>query len=119
MTDSTDKIINTIKRKARRKFVPEERIRIVLEGLRGEESIAELCRKEGIVPSQYYGWSKDFLEAGKQRLAGDTKREANSRDVSGLRKENSHLKQMLAEMMLKNNVLKKSVLGSESTWDNE
>jgi len=119
MSDSTEKLVRTIKRKARRKFEPEERIRIVLEGLRGEESIAELCRREGIVPSQYYSWSKDFLEAGKQRLAGDTKRQANSSEVTGLKKENAHLKQMLAETLLKNNVLKKSVLGSGSIWDDE
>lgn len=91
----------------------------MLEGLRGEESIAELCRREGIAQSQYYSWSKDFLEAGKQRLAGDTKREANSREVTELRKENTQLKQLTAEMLLKNQVLKKSVLGSGSTWDDE
>ena len=86
-----------------------------MEGLRGEESISELRRREGIAASQYYSWSKGFLEAGKQRLAGDTKRQANSREVTDLKKENGHLKQMLAETMLKNNVLKKSVLGSGST----
>lgn len=91
----------------------------MLEGLRGEESIAELCRREGIAQSQYYSRSKDFLEAGKQRLAGDTKREANSREVTELRKENTQLKQLTAEMLLKNQVLKKSVLGSGSTWDDE
>ena len=91
----------------------------MLEGLRGEESIAELCRREGIAQSQYYSWSTDFLEAGKQRLAGDTKREANSREVTELRKENTQLKQLTAEMLLKNQVLKKSVLGSGSTWDDE
>ena len=91
----------------------------MLEGLRGEESIAELCRREGIAQSQYYSWSKDFLEAGKQRLAGDTKREANSREVTELRKENTQLKQLTAEMLLKNRVLKKSVLGSGSTWDDD
>jgi transposase len=90
-----------------------------LEGLRGEETISELCRREGINPNQYYTWSKDFLEAGKQRLAGDTKRQANSGDVTDLRKENAQLKDMLAELLLKNNVLKKSVLGSGSTWDDE
>ena len=77
MTD-TEKTLRDIRRKTRRKWEPEEKIRIVLEGLRGEESIAELCRREGIAQNQYYSWSKEFLEAGKQRLAGDTKREANS-----------------------------------------
>ena len=119
MIDSTEKTIRNIRRKTRRKWEPEEKIRIVLEGLRGEESIAELCRREGIAQNQYYSWSKEFLEAGKQRLAGDTKRQANSGEVSGLKKENAHLKQMLAETMLKNNVLKKSVLGSGLTWDDE
>jgi transposase len=118
MTD-TEKTIRDIRRKTRRKWEPEEKIRIVLEGLRGEESIAELCRREGIAQNQYYSWSKEFLEAGKQRLAGDTKRQANSGEVSSLKKENAHLKQMLAETMLKNNVLKKSVLGSGLTWDDE
>ncbi len=119
MTDSPEKLVKTIRRKTRKKHEPEEKIRIVLEGLRGEESISELCRREGIAPSQYYSWSKDFLEAGKQRLAGDTKRQANTREVSDLKKQNNHLKQMLAETMLKNNVLKKSVLGSVSIWDDE
>ena len=119
MTDTPKKLVQTIRRKTRKKHHPEEKIRIVLEGLRGEESIAELCRREGIAQSQYYSWSKDFLEAGKQRLAGDTKREANSREVTELRKENTQLKQLTAEMLLKNQVLKKSVLGSGSTWDDE
>ena len=119
MTDTPEKLVQTIRRKTRKKHPPEEKIRIVLEGLRGEESIAELCRREGIAQSQYYSWSKEFLEAGKQRLAGDTKREANSREVADLRKENAQLKQLTAEILLKNQVLKKSVLGSASTWDDE
>jgi transposase len=119
MTDTPEKLVQTVRRKTRKKHQPEEKIRIVLEGLRGEDSIAELCRREGIAQSQYYSWSKDFLEAGKQRLAGDTKREANSREVTELRKENSQLKQLTAEILLKNQVLKKSVLGSGSTWDDE
>lgn len=114
-----EKVVREIRRKTRRRHEPEEKIRIVLEGLRGEDSISEICRKEGIAPNQYYSWSKEFLEAGKQRLAGDTKRQANTGDVSDLRKQNAHLKQMLAEMMLKNNVLKKSVLGSGSMLDDE
>lgn len=112
-----EKVVREIRRRTRRKHEPEEKIRIVLEGLRGEDSIAEICRKEGIAPNQYYSWSKEFLEAGKQRLAGDTKRQASTGDVSELRKENAHLKQMLAEMLLKNNVLKKSVLGLGATLD--
>src|ERR1700740_2663931 len=95
----------------RRKFSAEEKIRIVLEGLRGEESIAELCRREGIVQNLYYRWSKDFLEAGKKRLAGDTAREATSDEVKGLRAEGHQIKELLAELMMENRLLKKSVLG--------
>ena len=102
-----------IKRKTRRKFNPEEKISIILEGLKGEESIAAICRREGIAPSLYYKWSKSFLEAGKQRLKGDTMREANSDEVSELRKENDQLKQLVAELSLKNRVLKKSLSGLE------
>jgi transposase len=114
---STEKTIRDIKRKTRRKYGAEEKIRIVLEGLRGEESVAELCRREGIAQSLYYKWSKEFLEAGKSRLTGDTKREATSDEVKELRQENDQLKQLVAELALKNRVLKKSVLGSTSAWD--
>lgn len=114
---SAEATIKTIRRKTRRKHSAEEKIRIVLEGLRGEETIAELCRREGIVQSLYYKWSKEFLEAGKSRLAGDTKREANREDVAGLRSENEQLKQVVAELVLKNRVLKKSLTGTESEWD--
>ena len=89
----------------------EEKIRIVLEGLRGEDSIAELCRREGIAQSLYYRWSKEFLEAGKKRLAGDTAREATSDEVKVLRSEARSLKEALAEQMLENRLLQKSVLG--------
>ena len=89
----------------------EEKIRIVLDGLRGEESIAELCRREGIAQSLYYNWSKEFLEAGKKRLAGDTAREATSDEVKGLRREAGALKEVVAELTLENRLLKKSMLG--------
>ena len=105
-------MVREIKRKTRRKFSSEEKIRIVLDGLRGEDSIAEVCRREGIVPNLYYRWSKDFLEAGKKRLQGDTIREANSSEVSGLKQENEQLKQLVAVLSLKNRVLKKSSPGS-------
>ena len=108
-----ESVVREIKRKTRRKFNPEEKIRIILEGLKGEESIAAICRREGIAPSLYYKWSKSFLEAGKQRLKGDTMREANSDEVSELRKENEQLKQLVAELSLKNRVLKKSLSGLE------
>ena len=89
----------------------EEKIRIVLEGLRGEDSIAELCRREGIAQNLYYRWSKDFLEAGKKRLAGDTARAATSDEVNDLRREAMALKEVVADLTLENRVLKKSVTG--------
>ena len=107
---SADKLVRDIRRATRRKFSPEEKIRIVLEGLRGEETIAELCRKEGIAQNLYYRWSKDFLEAGKKRLAGDTSREAGTDEVKGLRVEARQLKEALAEVTLENRLLKKSVI---------
>ncbi len=110
---SPESLVREIKRKTRRKINPEEKIRIILEGLRGEDSIAAICRREGIAPSLYYKWSKSFLEAGKQRLKGDTIREANSDEVSELRKDNEQLKQLVAELSLKNRVLKKSLTGLE------
>lgn len=108
--DEADKLVRNIKRQTRRKFSAEEKIRIVLAGMRGEETIAELCRREGINQNLYYRWSRDFMEAGKQRLAGDIKREANSDEVKTLRRENSFLKEALAEEMLEKRLLKKSVL---------
>jgi transposase len=108
--DSAEKIVRDIRRATRRQYSAEEKIRIVLEGLRGETSIAELCRKEGIAQSMYYGWSKEFLEAGKRRLAGDTTREATSEEVKSLRAEARQLKEALAEATLENRLLKKSVI---------
>jgi len=107
-----DKLVRNLKRATRRTFGAEEKIRIVLAGLRGEDSIAELCRREGLHQNLYYRWSKEFLEAGKKRLAGDTEREASSGEVSVLRKESAQLKEALAETMLENRLLKKSVLGT-------
>ena len=113
----SDKVVKNIKRNTRKRYSSEEKIRIVLEGLRGEISIAELCRREGIYPNIYYRWSKDFLEAGKKRLEGDTVREATSSEVSGLKKENNQLKQAVADLFLKNRILKKSVTGMEDSSD--
>ena len=110
-SQSPESLVREIKRKTRRKFNSEEKIRIVLEGLKGEDSIAAICRREGIAPSLYYKWSKTFLQAGKRRLDGDTMREANSDEVSDLRRENEELKQLVAELSLKNRVLKKSLNG--------
>ena len=109
--DSAEKTVRDIRRATRRQYSAEEKIRIVLEGLRGEASIAELCRKEGIAQSMYYGWSKEFLEAGKRRLAGDTTREATSDEVKTLRAEARQLKEALAEATLENRLLEKSVIG--------
>ena len=106
-------VVKEIRRQTRRKFSTEEKIRIVLEGLRGEVSIAELCRREGIVANLYYRWSKEFLEAGQKRLQGDTVREATSTEVVELRQENEQLKQLVAELSLKNRLLKKSLTGLE------
>ena len=119
MSNNNEKLVKDIRRRTRKKYSSEEKIRIVLEGMRGEESIAELCRREGLNQNVYYRWSKEFLEAGKQRLAGDIKREASSSEVTGLKKENDQLKRLVADIMLKNDVLKKSVLGLEPTWEDE
>jgi transposase len=110
---SPESIVRQIKRKTRRKYSAEEKIRIVLEGLRGEESITDLCRKEGIHPGIYYKWSKAFLEAGKRRLTGDTVREAGSEEVGEIRTENEALKQLVAELSLDIRVLKKTLTGLE------
>ena len=106
-----EQVVKDIRRATRRHFSAEDKIRIVLEGLRGEESIAELCRREGIVQNLYYRWSKDFLEAGKKRLAGDTARAATSDEVKDLRREANALKEVVAELTLENRVLKKSMIG--------
>jgi transposase len=118
--------VREIRRKTRKKYSAEEKVRIVLEGLRGEEKIAELCRREGIHQNMYYKWSKEFLEAGKQRLVGDTKREADSQEVEAMRSENEQLKVVVAELMLHNRRLtpalaggarEKSLLGRAAKWD--
>ncbi len=109
--DDAEAVVREIKRRTRKKYSSEEKIRIVLEGLRGEVSIAELCRKEGLHTNIYYKWSKDFLEAGKKRLQGDTVREATSTEVVDLKKENDQLKMVLAELALRNRTLKKSLNG--------
>ena len=105
-----EQVVKDIRRATRRQFSAEEKIRIVLEGVRGEESIAELCRREGIASSMYYGWSKEFLDAGKRRLAGDTARAATSDEVKELRREAQALKEVVADLTLENRLLKKSML---------
>jgi transposase len=104
------KVIRNIRRKTRRQYSAEEKIRIVLDGLRGEDSIAELCRREGLAQSIYYKWSKEFLEAGKKRLSGDSAREASTDEVKDLRQEARHLKECVADLTLENRLLKKSMI---------
>jgi len=111
---STTALISDLKRKTRKNYSSEEKIRIIIEGLRGEMSIAELCRKEGISQGIYYKWSKDFMEAGKSRLKGDTMREANTSEVQELKKMNSELKEVVAELTLKNRTLKKNLRDENS-----
>ena len=108
---AADKVVKSIRRKTRRYYSAEEKIRVVLAGLRGEESIASLCRQEGISESLYYSWSKEFLEAGKRRLSGDTARQATSPEVKELRSEAMALKECVADLTLENRLLKKSMIG--------
>ena len=110
--DAADKLVKNIRRKTRQTYSSEEKIRIVLAGLRGEESIAVLCRHEGIAESLYYSWSKEFLEAGKRRLSGDTARQATSPEVKDLRSEALALKECVADLTLENRLLKKSMTGA-------
>ena len=106
----SEQVVKDIRRATRKQYSAEEKIRIVLDGLRGEYSIAELCRREGIAESLYYSWSKEFLEAGKRRLAGDTARAATSDEVKGLRREAQELKEVVAEQALELRLLKKSMI---------
>lgn len=105
------KAIKDIRRATRKQYSAEEKIRIVLDGLRGEETIAELCRREGLAQSIYYKWSKEFLEAGKRRLSGDTSRAASTGEVNALRRESRELKEVVAEQILELRLLKKSMVG--------
>lgn len=108
---SASSYVKEIKRRTRRTFSTEEKIKIVLEGIRGEDSIAAICRKYAIHENLYYKWNKDFLEAGKKRLGGDTVREASSSEVAEMKKENALLKEAVADLTLENRVLKKSLNG--------
>ena len=110
---SASSLVREIKRRTRRVFSAEEKIKIVLEGLRGEESVAAICRRYGIHENNYYNWSKDFMEAGKKRLSGDTERNASTDDVKDLREENTELKDLVAELSIQVKVLKKSLRGLE------
>ena len=107
---ASEQVVKDIRRATRKQYSAEEKIRIVLDGLRGEYSIAELCRREGIAESLYYSWSKEFLEAGKRRLAGDTARAATTDEVKDLRREAQELKEVVAEQALELRLLKKSMI---------
>ncbi len=109
--DPAEKAIRDIRRKTRKQYSAEEKIRIILDGLRGEDSVAALCRREGIAESLYYSWSKEFLEAGKKRLAGDTARQTTSGEVKDLKREMRDMKELVAELSLENRLLKKSMIG--------
>ena len=111
--ESSESVVKNIRRRIRKKYSSEEKIRIVIDGLRGEDSIANLYRREWIPNNLYYRWSKDFLEARKKRLMGDTAREASSHEVVDLKNENQHLKQLVVEIALKNRVLKESLNGTD------
>jgi transposase len=110
-SQTAEQHVREIRRATRKKYSAEEKVRIVLSGLRGEYSIAELCRREGIAESLYYAWSKEFLEAGKRRLSGDTERQASSGEVKTLRQEMNGLKELVADLSLENRLLKKSMTG--------
>ena len=105
-----EKAVRDIRRKTRKQYSAEEKIRIILDGLRGEESVAALCRREGIAEGLYYSWSKEFLEAGKKRLAGDTGRQATSGEVKDLKREMRDMKELVDELSLENRLLKKSMI---------
>jgi transposase len=105
---STENFIKDIRRKTRKLYSSEQKILIVMEALRGESSVAEICRKHGIAESMFYKWNKEFMEAGKKRLAGDTSREATSDEVAELRRENQRLKEMVADLMLRYDIVKKA-----------
>ena len=109
---TSEQVVKDIRRATRKQYSAEEKIRIVLDGLRGEYSIAELCRREGIAESLYYSWSKEFLESGKRRLAGDTERSASTGEVKDLRHEVRNMKELVADLTLENRLLKKSMIGA-------
>ena len=109
---TSEQVVKDIRRATRKHHAAEEKIRVVLDGLRGEHSIAELCRREGIAESLYYSWSKEFLEAGKRRLNGDTERAATGGEVKDLRREVRDMKELVADLALENRLLKKSMIGA-------
>ena len=113
--ESSEGFIRKVRKYNRRRFTAEDKIRVILDGMKREVAVSELCRKERIHPAIYYSWLKDFMEAGKARLRGDTKRSATENEVDGLRHANERLKLLLADLALDNSLLKKSLTGSESS----
>jgi len=111
-SEDTRSFVRRVKRATRRKYTPEEKVRIVLEGFRGEIGISALCRREGIHPTVYYAWLKDFMEAGKARLQADSARDATQAEVEALKRERDQLKQLVAELSLQVHILKKTALPS-------
>lgn len=109
-TEETRSFIRQVKRRARRKFTAEEKVRIVLEGVRHEVPVRELCRREGISPNVYYAWLKRFMEGGKERITGEARRGASRAEVEELKRENTRLKQLVAELSLEVYLLKKTVI---------
>jgi len=109
-TDDTQQFIQRVRRVTRRKFTPEEKVRVVLEGFRREIRVSDLCRREGINPNVYYAWLKEFMEAGKSRLAAETVRDATQAEVEGLKLQNERLKQLVAELSLEVLILKKTAI---------
>lgn len=107
-TQATKGFIQQVRVAARRKYTPEEKIRIVLEGFRREVAVNDLCRREGINPSAYYAWTKDFMEAGKERLTWDTARDATRQEIESIKRENTELKHLVAELSLEVYRLKKT-----------
>ena len=109
-TRETQSFIRGVRRSTRRKYTPEEKIRIVLEGFRREETVSDLCRREGINPANYYSWTKEFMEAGKERLARNTVRDATRHEIEQLKRENGDLKEIVADLLLETHRLKKTAI---------
>ena len=109
-TEDSEQFIQRVRRVTRRKFTPEEKVRVVLEGFRREIKVSDLCRREGINPNVYYAWLKEFMEAGKSRLAAESVRDATQLEVDGLKQQNQQLKQLVAELSLEVLVLKKTAI---------
>jgi transposase len=109
-TRETQSFIRSVRRSTRRKYTPEEKIRIVVEGFRREETVSDLCRREGINPANYYSWTKEFMEAGKERLARNTVRDATRHEIEQLKRENGDLKEIVADLLLETHRLKKTAI---------